>query len=394
MVQLAPGSQYRVSKRGLLLAAPTGDTVLFEHPHAADLPALLSENPELCHLQESLGAPLHPDALTDLLTIGVLTDGETKSEADGAPRRVTFSRAGVMIAGIDRPARWLDTHLVPALIHPFGLVTTAAVLIVGAIAFVSGRPDLPAVSDNPAMEAVLMIVIGMAATVCHELAHAVALVHYGRTPRRAGFGFYWGAVSFFVDSTPALTLPRNQRVVQALIGLAVDVVTTAAFAIAAHLSPSPLLAIVFWRLAILSLVDIAINLAPVLQVDGHWALADWLDEPDLGPRARSALGAALRRQLPVGQRWLATYGAISLLAGLTLLGVLAAVFWATTHDLVISLFAGNVVEIALGVYYIGPLALGMVLSVVGLLLETLAADRPAQAAHDRRLERGATESTS
>jgi hypothetical protein len=137
------------------------------------------------------------------------------------------------------------------------------VVATGIVALVAGRPDLPPVSGTPALEVALMIVFGIAATICHELAHAVTLIHYGRTPRRAGFGFYWGAISFFVDSTPAMTLPPNARVIQALAGLGVDAVATASFAIAAHLVPNMLLAIVFWRLAILGGVEILINLAPI-----------------------------------------------------------------------------------------------------------------------------------
>ena len=186
-----------------------------------------------------------------------------------------------------------------------------------------------------------MILFALAATIGHEVAHAVALTHYGQAPRRAGFGFYWGALSFFVDSTPAMTLPRRARVIQALAGLAVDVVTTACFAVAAQLTTNSLLAIVFWRLAVLGLVDIVINLAPILQVDGHWALADWLDEPDLAPRARRAFGAALRHRLPADQRWLACYGGASLVAGVVLITLSITVFWASTEDLIKALFSGT-----------------------------------------------------
>jgi putative peptide zinc metalloprotease protein len=34
------------------------------------------------------------------------------------------------------------------------------------------------------------------------------------------------------------------------------------------------------------------NALPILEVDGHWPLADYLDEPDLAPRARDALAGA------------------------------------------------------------------------------------------------------
>ncbi len=123
-----------------------------------------------------------------------------------------------------------------------------------------------------------------------------------------------------------------------------------------------------------------VNLAPILQVDGHWALADWLDEPDLAPRARRALGNAVRRDLPSDQRWLALYGAFSLAVGIALIALLATVFWATTSDLVVALFTGNLTDILIGIYYVGPLVLGLVFSVLGLILETLSS--PSRPAHD------------
>lgn len=397
MVRFAPQAQYRVSKRGLVLAGESGDTVLFEHPRAADFPTFLADDPDASVLAERLGPPLDATVIDDLVDLRILTHHthtHTHTDADagtetgsgvddargggsspagaGRGRGVRFTRSGIMFPGIAAPSRWIDRWLLPVILNPLGALVLAVVVIAGIVALLSGGPDLPSVSSSPAVEALLMVTIGMAATICHELAHAVAMVRFGRTPRRAGFGFYWGALSFFVDSTPAMTLPRHQRAIQALVGLAVDVVTTAVFAIAAYLlSDHPLIAIVLWRLAILSCVDIVINLAPILQVDGHWALADWLDEPDLGPRARRALGAALRGRVASGERWLAAYGGFSLLAGLVLIAVSASVFWVATGDLVLALFTGNVTDVLIGIYYVGPLVLGLFFSTVGLILEAV-----------------------
>ena len=47
MVRLARDAQYRMSKRGLVLAGESGETVLFEHPRAAELAELLAEPPIL-----------------------------------------------------------------------------------------------------------------------------------------------------------------------------------------------------------------------------------------------------------------------------------------------------------------------------------------------------------
>jgi len=59
------------------------------------------------------------------------------------------------------------------------------------------------------------------------------------------------------------------------------------------------------------------------------------------------------------------YGGVILLAGLGILVTLVTVFWSTTGDLVIALFSGNVAEILIAIYYVGPLALGWCSAVSG-----------------------------
>ena len=374
MVRLHPDAAWRSSKRGVVLSAPQAGTVLFEHPRAHELLECLSDDPPQPlleqRLRERLGPPLQDDLVEILIEEEVLVDGEVP-DAGRDNRAIQFTRSGVLFPGIAAPSRWLDRWVAPVVLSAAGRLLVAVLVVAGAAAFVVGRPDLPPVSDNPAMEGLLGLGLALLLAVCHELAHGVALVHYGLEPTRAGFGFYWGALSFYVDSTPVMTLGRRQRVVQALVGLGVDVVTLSALAILAHVVDSALLAIVFWRIAVLSLFDLVVNAAPVLEVDGAWALADLLDEPDLSPRSRRALGQQLRGRWS-GERWLPAYGAVSLLAGVGLLGASLVVFWQTTGELVSALFQGNAAEVAMGLYYVVPLLLGVVASTLGLVLEILA----------------------
>lgn len=44
--------------------------------------------------------------------------------------------------------------------------------------------------------------------------------------------------------------------------------------------------------------------------------------------------------------------------------VSASVFWVATGDLVIALFTGNVTDVLIGIYYVGPLVLGLFFSTV------------------------------
>ena len=294
MVHLHPDVAWRRSKRGLVLASPACGSLLFEHPRSAALVDLLADDPDPSRLRAELGPPLPDDFVDVLLRLDVLTEGGTASADQRRPHGVEVTASGILLPGVGGPARWL-ARLVPGVSSRAGRVALGTVVVAGVAAMLAGRPDLPSVSAHPAIEALLMLFLTLLIAICHELAHAVALVHYGREPTRAGFGFYWGALCFYVDSTAALTLTRRQRVTQALVGLAVNVVALSVCAVAAHLCSSPLLAIVFWRVSVLGLVGVAVNLAPILEVDGHWALADLLDEPDLAPRARRSLALATAR---------------------------------------------------------------------------------------------------
>ncbi len=368
MVRLHPDVTWRVSRRGLVLASPGCGSVLFEHPRSADLVDLLAADPSPEQLRAQLGPPLDDDLVEVLLQVGILTAERGEGSAARRPRGVELSATGIAFPGVARPARWLARHLVPALASRAGRVALVLVLGAGVAALLAGRPDLPEASSAPAGEAILMLLLLLLVSACHELGHAVALVHYGRTPTTAGLGFYWGSLSFYVDSTPALTLERRQRVAQALAGLGVDVVALALCAVAAHLAPWPLLSLVFWRTAVLGLAALVVNASPILEVDGHWALADWLDEPDLSPRARRSLGAAVRGHRP-DQPWLAWYGGFSLAAGLLLIAWSAYVFWATAGGLMRALFAGGATDVAVGLYCLVPLVLGLLASGAGLLLD-------------------------
>lgn len=373
-LQFAPGVIHRASKRGLVIANRHGETVLFEHPRAAGLPMLLAVTPTPDELVRRLGPPLEPGVIGDLLAAEFLiqaSDGPMDSPPARSPA-VTLSRSGLMLTGIAGPSRWLDRYLAPVVTSRLGRCLLILMVAAGAGCLAAGPPG-PLGGANPGTQVLLLLTLGLLTSLIHEFAHAVVLVHYGRTPRYAGFGLYWGAVSFYVDSTPALTLPRRERVVQALAGLAADAVTTSILAVLAQTRIDPLLAAVFWSRAVLNATAIALNALPILEVDGHWALADYLDEPDLAPRARAALADLLhRRRSPAGVG-LAAYGAVSLLAGFALIAVSVAIQWQVLGGLITALVTGSVTDILIGCYLVIPLAIAVLVSLAGLIRQTVTA---------------------
>ena len=127
------------------------------------------------------------------------------------------------ITGIAALAGWIDCRAMPLLASVPGRLFLGLDVAAGVAALLAGRPTGPTVSPYAAVDA-----LGSRwyRRCCTSSAMRSRSLHYGRRPRRAGFGSYWGELSFYVDSTEALTLPSRARVVQALAGLAVDVVRT------------------------------------------------------------------------------------------------------------------------------------------------------------------------
>ncbi|MFC8314219.1 hypothetical protein ACFUEJ_11420 [Gordonia sp. NPDC057258] len=307
----------------------------------------------------------------ELTEIRVLVEVADRGQPQVNRRRFVLTRSGLEVSGIDAVARPLYRLVRPVLRSWLGRVALAAVVVGGVVSLCFGRPAGPQVSDHSWVDALLGMTIALGCSALHELGHAVTLVHYGRKSLRAGCGFYWGALCFYVDSSQALTLTRRARMVNALAGLGVDVVTTSVLLMISQVSTVVLIYAVCWRVAILSMVDMVENALPILEVDGQIALSDALDEPDLSRRSREALGRRLRRtRRSETPRWLPWFGLFSLTGGIALLAISTYVWWYAIQDLIAALFAGNGLEIVLGVYLILPFLVGTLFSVLGLIIET------------------------
>lgn len=372
LARFADGVTWRISQRGLIVCSLGGSPLLIEHANAAELPKLLtlaSDYDEVVVLLGGAGADRQ--LVDDLLAEGILFDHSAPQAIAAESRRIAFSRSGIEVTGIDTVARAIHRVALPILRSWPGRLVIAAVVLAGVLSLIGGRPDTPQVSQHPWVDATVGLILGFALAGLHELAHAVTLVHYGRSPRSAGCGFYWGAVCFYVDSSDGVTLPRRARIINALAGLAVDVVTASILLTVSHaFAGTALLTGVCWRIAVTQLIGVMENGLPILEVDGHIALSDYLDEPDLSPRSREALSRRLRGDRR-GQEpwWLAAYGAFSLIGGVALMAGSTWVWWLAAGDLVRSLLSGNVVEIMLGLYILVPFALAALFSAVGLARE-------------------------
>ena len=127
----------------------------------------------------------------------------------------------------------------------------------------------------------------------HEAGHAFAVKHFGYEVPRAGVGWYWFGPMAYVDTSDMWLAPRGPRLAVALAGVAAEAVLAGVAALIAWVVPSLTLAALLWQFALSSYVLILLNLNPLMEFDGYFVLMDWLERPNLRPKALAWLGRGL-----------------------------------------------------------------------------------------------------
>ena len=120
----------------------------------------------------------------------------------------------------------------------------------------------------------------------HELAHGLALAHYGRRAPRGGVRLVLIFPYAFVDTSEAYFEPRAHRIVISAAGPACDLTMGALFSFACLVTPHGPTQAVLFQLAFGAYVGAFFNLNPFLDRDGYNILVDLLREPCLRHRAR------------------------------------------------------------------------------------------------------------
>src|SRR4029077_4016403 len=89
---------------------------------------------------------------------------------------------------------------------------------------------------------------------------------------------------------------RRTAMLQAAAGCITDVVLCGLASLIALGLPAGHSQQLLLEFAALAYVSVLLNLVPLLELDGYWFMADWLDRPTLHHDAIAALHRALRRE--------------------------------------------------------------------------------------------------
>lgn len=129
-----------------------------------------------------------------------------------------------------------------------------------------------------------------ATKVLHELGHGYACKHQGGECHEIGVAFLVFSPALYCDVSDSWTLPsRTKRMAVGAAGMYVELVISAVAFYAWWFSrPGMLHNLSLNVFFVTSLTTILFNLNPLLRYDGYYLLCDWLEIPNLRPKADKA----------------------------------------------------------------------------------------------------------
>jgi hypothetical protein len=349
MPALAAGVERRNYGSYGVVAPPGAGSVLHLEPDEFVLLDLIDGTHTEAQIEAAAGAPV-TELLTDLWDEGYLV---------GAPqppvKRVAITLHGVEFEGFNRFVQALNRRFGNTVVSIPAVLVFAVVAVVGLALFtdqVASGHQLTVSAASPVLAVVALRVLGLAAIGPHETGHALVIARHDRRVGKVGIGFYWGALTFYVDASQALFLPRRTRMLQSSAGVLTDLVVCGGASIVAMTGGDATWAVVLREFAVLGYLNIIINAVPLLELDGYWFLADALDRPTLQRDARRALLATIHRQ--PSNRKLAAYAGASFIFGLALIAVEFAAWWGLFGGLFRTLWDGGVGYKTLAAYLLLP----------------------------------------
>jgi CRP-like cAMP-binding protein/Zn-dependent protease len=274
--------------------------------------------------------------------------------------------------GAHRLVKWLYDHGLKWVFRPAVLVGLIAAAVVGLGFFIDlvQHQRFVIAGRSLAIGFIVLIVLDYVMVFCHELGHALVIVHNGRRIRSAGFQIYFGSPAFFVESSDGLMMPRRQQIIESFAGPFAQLVLAGIASVVAWTYPEWILSETMYKFAVLNYLVVIMNLIPLLELDGYYILADLIEVPDLRERSLVFIRRDLFHKLRTREHFnkrdmgLLLYGVLGVL--FTIFSLYTAYYyWQTVFgDLVSRLWAEGTVTrlllLVLAAFIAGPLLRGLV----------------------------------
>lgn len=224
-------------------------------------------------------------------------------EADAAPRRSGWARWLQLRIPFHDPTRMLDltAPIGRWMFSRQGLTLALALWVAAAVLMgFNAQTVWTLIVSNLTHRWVGGLGCFMLAYLCcstvHEYGHAMACRAFGGSVRRMGVMLYLFIPMAYCDVSDAHRFPEKwKRLVTSAAGIYFQLCLASVAAIAWEVLTLPTsVELILAQIVAITLVATLANLNPLLKLDGYYMLADWLEIPNLRPRAFAYLDQRAR----------------------------------------------------------------------------------------------------
>jgi putative peptide zinc metalloprotease protein len=181
----------------------------------------------------------------------------------------------------------------------FAIVVCTAFFIALAILFSNWRTVLLSAETLLSISSIplILLVISSVMTI-HECAHGLALKHFGGKVEEMGFLVLYLIPAFYCNVSDAWMLKKRERIWVTLAGSYIQVFIWSLAVIGWRLLAEETLASrVFLIIIAVSGLQTLLNFIPLIRLDGYYLLSDYIEVPNLRPRAFSYLKSRISESL-------------------------------------------------------------------------------------------------
>ncbi len=268
-------------------------------------------------------------ALAQLTQAGFVTFATAGASGDAPPpaqpgalaRLSSLCTRYAYLSDMDRRVSALYRSL-RGLYTPLGQAALLVLAVAGAVAFAWHCAASSIAPAGALRRASLVWLASLALHVLvHEAAHALTCKHFGRAVHRVGVGWYYFAPVAFVDTSDMWAAARWPRILVSAVGPYANLVLSGIAALAASAPAAGGAQDILWSFSLIGYGLAAVNMNPLLELDGYYVLMDLLEIPNLRARALTRLGALRRgaaREELRRDRLVLLFGAASLAYGIAM----------------------------------------------------------------------------
>lgn len=177
--------------------------------------------------------------------------------------------------------------------------------------------DILTNTDTKYLNIGILLLLNFLHIFIHESGHAIASKHFGLQIKRAGFRFFLGYPVFWVDTTNAWTLKKNNRIIISMAGMVASFIATGIICLFFILIIPNTNYLILNQLVFINLMSIGVNLIPLVEFDGYYILIDLIDMPNLKTKSLKIVEKLFTSQTIVNKQhlvFLFMFGVLSIIS--------------------------------------------------------------------------------